>query len=65
MESNIIELGDRKVQYNNGAHILNIPNTAVRVLNIKAGEMMRWKLVDGILQITRVEGVDANAQDGR
>jgi hypothetical protein len=60
MESNIIELGDRKVQYNNGAHLLNIPNTAVRVMNIKAGDVMRWKLVDGILQIQHAEVVNAN-----
>lgn len=51
MESNTIELGDRKVQYNNGAHLLNIPNTAVRVLGISAGDMMRWQLVDGVLCI--------------
>jgi hypothetical protein len=61
MELNNIELGDRKVQYNNGAHILNIPNTAVRVMNIKAGDVMRWELVDGILHIQRVEAVDTNA----
>jgi uncharacterized protein YijF (DUF1287 family) len=60
MELNNIELGDRKVQYNNGAHILNIPNTAVRVMNIKAGDVMRWELVDGILHIQRVEAVDTN-----
>lgn len=65
MESNIIEFGDRKVQYNNGAHILNIPNAAVRVLNIRAGDVMRWKLIGGILQVERVEAVIANVQDRR
>ena len=31
--------------------ILNVPNAAVRVLNLKAGDVMRWTLVDGMLQI--------------
>ena len=61
MESNIIEVGDRIVQYNNGAHILNIPNAAVRVLNIKAGDVMRWKIIDGVLQVQRAG--DENVQD--
>ena len=54
MEADIIELGDRKLQYNNGAHILNVPNTAVRVLHLKAGDEMRWSLSGHTLQIQRV-----------
>lgn len=54
MENDIIELGDRKLQYNNGAHILNVPNTAVRVLHLKAGDEMRWSLSGRTLQIQRI-----------
>jgi hypothetical protein len=55
MESNTIKLGDRKLQFNNGALFLNVPNTAVRVLNLKAQEVMRWSLVNGVLQIEKVD----------
>ena len=54
METDIIELGDRKLQYNNGAHILNVPNTAVRVMHLKAGDEMRWSLSGHTLQIERI-----------
>ena len=55
MERNIIDMGTRKVQQNNGAHFLNIPNPAVRVLGIHRGDTMMWSLVDGVLQIQQIE----------
>lgn len=58
MESNNIDIGTRKVQYNNGAHILNIPNMAVRLLNIKAGDRMQWTLVKDGLQVRRIGAAD-------
>lgn len=55
MESNIIPLGTRKLQYNNGALNLNVPNTAVRILGLKAGGRMEWTLSENVLQLRQVE----------
>lgn len=55
MESNSIELGVRKLQYNNGALLVNVPNVAVRILSLRPGDMMGWSLSDGILQLQRIE----------
>lgn len=54
MEQISIDLGNRIVQENHGAHLVNIPNTGVRVLNIKAGDIMHWEIIDGELKISRV-----------
>lgn len=55
MESNIIELGDRKLQHNNGALFVNVPSIAVRLLGLNQGDMVAWTLSDGILQIKRID----------
>ena len=55
MESNSIELGVRKLQYSNGALLVNVPNVAVRILSLRPGDMMGWSLSDGILQLQRIE----------
>ena len=55
METIIIDLGTRKVQDNNGARFINIPNIAVRLHNIHAGDVMRWELVDGVMCVQKVK----------
>lgn len=57
-----MELGTRIVQENHGAHLVNIPNIAVRVLGIKAGDRMRWNIIQGELKIERVEDTHAPTQ---
>ena len=52
MEFNTINIGARKLQYNNGAHFINVPNMAVKLLNIRAGDVMQWDLIDGTLQLS-------------
>ena len=60
MDQISIELGTRIVQENHGAHMINIPNTAVRVLNIKAGDTMRWDITNGELKIKCMDKEMAN-----
>ena len=55
MESNIIRLGTRKLQYNNGALNLNVPSIAVRILDLKAGGKMEWTLSENTLQLRQAE----------
>ena len=54
MDTTCIDAGTRVVQENHGAHLINIPNTATRVLSIKAGDIMKWTIVNGDLRIERV-----------
>lgn len=49
-----IQLGDRIVQKNHGAHAVNIPFLAVRLLNIEAGDILRWTITNGELKIEQV-----------
>ena len=54
MESLTIDAGNRIVQENHGAHLINIPNIATRVLGITAGDVMKWRIVNGELRIERI-----------
>lgn len=54
MDQISIELGDRKLQLGSGAYILNVPIVAVRILQLEAGDIMKWHLVGDVLSIRRV-----------
>jgi antitoxin component of MazEF toxin-antitoxin module len=53
MESNVIEIGTRKLQKIGGAHQMTIPPTAITMMQLKAGDMMTCYLDGNTLLIRK------------
>lgn len=60
MEQIPIKLGDRKLQFGSGAHILNVPRVAVCTLGLETGDVMRWSMIGTTLHIRRVVKGDSD-----
>ncbi len=54
-----IDLGNRRLQYVNGAYLLNFPIIAARSLNLRAGDELHVSMEeDRSIKIEKIGGMD-------